>query len=334
MRAKAQWRSIRLLAQVSWLLLAAGATAMAADPPFHGTIFFEREIVRESDPSAFERLEEPGQGRRRMYDRRPGAWVVLEAFLFRASFDDGLSIEVQVNPEFESVETARSEALKYMHAVGQLPTALRRDVKTIWIHKGLNPFGGGNNNLLIHTGQAGEYLASGILEETLIHEAVHTSVDAAHARAPAWVAAQQADPVFISTYARDHPQREDLAESYLPYFAVRYRADRIQPNLGEIIQRSIPNRIAYFDAQDFDMYPVVPRPPLALRQPEFDSLRGIVRLRWTSKTNRVYAIEASSELANWREVAGTIRAADDKTEFELNHALFAPGSFFRVRQDP
>ena len=92
-------------------------------------------------------------------------------------------------------------------------------METVWIHRGTEPFGGGNNNLLIHTGRADLYAADGILEETLVHEAAHTSLDAAHASAPAWLAAQSADPTFISTYARDFPNREDIAESVLPYLA-------------------------------------------------------------------------------------------------------------------
>ena len=33
--------------------------------------------------------------------------------------------------------------------------------------------------------------------------------------------------MFISEYARDHPDREDIAESFLPYLAVRYRPERL-----------------------------------------------------------------------------------------------------------
>ena len=39
--------------------------------------------------------------------------------------------------------------------------------------------------------------------------------------------AQETDGVFISDYARDFPDREDIAESVLPYFAVRYRPERL-----------------------------------------------------------------------------------------------------------
>ena len=64
-------------------------------------------------------------------------------------------------------------------------------------------------------------------KETLVHEAAHTSLDSAHASAAGWLAAQSADPTFISTYARDFPAREDIAETFVLYLAVRYRSDRI-----------------------------------------------------------------------------------------------------------
>ena len=129
-------------------------------------------------------------------------------------------------------------------------------MKTVSIHKGTQPFGGGNNNLLIHTGQADLYVADGILEEAFVHEAVHTSLDAAHAYASGWRAAQSADGTFISTYARDFPDREDVAESFVTYLAVRYRSDRISESVANTILQTIPNRIEYLDNQSFAMHPM------------------------------------------------------------------------------
>ena len=225
-------------------------------PPFEGTIFIDPDIITPSDPTTFQDLSVAGQGSRTMFDRRVDGWITVEAHLFNANFDDGLSIEIQVNPEFGGSATALAEAEKYARVIGRLPTALREDVETVWIHKGTAPFGGGNNNLLIHIGQADRYLQDGILEETFVHEAAHTSLDATHASAPGWLAAQSADPTFISTYARDFPVREDIAESFLPYLAIRYRLERISPSLANTIMQTMPNRIAYFDNQSFDMHPI------------------------------------------------------------------------------
>ncbi|MCE7993466.1 MAG: hypothetical protein HEP71_15875 [Roseivirga sp.] len=227
-----------------------------SEPPFYGTIFLEQNIIVDSDPNAFISIAPAGMEMRTMYDRRVEKFIQTKAFLFEATYADDLTIEVQVNQEFESVSKALPYARKYARAVGFLTTELRKDVQTIWIHKGLKLFGGGNNNILIHTEQALAYEKDGILEETLVHEASHTSLDSYHARNEDWVKAQTSDISFISTYARDNPQREDISETYLLYMALRFKPDRISDQLKEIILKTIPNRIKYFDQQSFSMFPM------------------------------------------------------------------------------
>jgi len=248
---------------VAILLTACGGADGPADrsplppePPFSGTIFIDPDIISESDPTAFTGVRFAGQASRRMFDRRVADWITVEAFLFDATFDDGLAVEIQVNPEFLTEAASQVLAERYAEAIGRLPTALRVDVETVWIHSGVEPFGGGNRNILIHVGQADLYVADGILEETLLHEAAHTSLDAAHRAAPGWLAAQDADPTFISSYARDFPNREDIAESIVPYVAVRFRPDRISGSLRAVIEETIPNRLRYFDSLGLDMHPI------------------------------------------------------------------------------
>ena len=238
----------------SFLLCQDGSLVL--DPPYSGTIFIDPDIITENDLSTFLEAPYAGQGVRTMYDRRVNDWITVTAYLFNASFNDGLTCEIQVNPEFSSSDSAFIEAEKYGIEIGRLPTALRLDVETVWIHKGIQPFGGGNNNILIHVGQALNYINDGILEETLVHEAAHTSLDAYHSGSSGWLSAQTLDGEFISTYARDFPDREDIAESFLPYLAIRYRSDRIDQITYDIITETIPNRIQYFDDQSFDMYPI------------------------------------------------------------------------------
>ena len=191
-----------------------------------------------------------------MFDRRADAFVLTDAYLFDAAFEDATVVEVQVNAEFGDPVLAERHAAFYARAIGQLPAGLRTWVETVWVHRGDQPFGGGNDNILIHTGKAAEYLRDGVLEEILMHEAAHTSLDPVHAAADAWLAAQVADGKFISDYARDHPRREDVAESFGPFFAVRHRPERISRDMAETIQATIPNRIEFFDRLELDMHPV------------------------------------------------------------------------------
>ncbi|MFT7674227.1 MAG: hypothetical protein ACI845_002644 [Gammaproteobacteria bacterium] len=232
-------------------------------PPFEGTIWITGDIITPSDPSLFSNLSYQGIESRVMYDRRNGGeWVTQDAFIFPANFTDELSTEIQVNPEFDFGQ-AQTEAFKYAKLIGQLPTALREGVETMWIHRGEFAYGGGNKNIMVHTGMTEVYQNwdTGIVEETLLHEAVHSSLDEDFypANAPlraGWDIAVAQDTAYISTYARDNPVREDLSELLPLYVAVRYFPERIDENTRDKILSSSINRILFLDAQDFnfDLY--------------------------------------------------------------------------------
>lgn len=233
------------------------ATSTYAQPPYWGTIFMDADIITASDPSTIQSTTYAGRGMVFTFDRRVNNWVYINAYLFNVVWNDGLSSVAQVNPEFGSVAAASVEAQKYGFLIGQLPYVLRVDVDEIWIHKGTQPFGGGNNSILIHTGQSTVYENSGIIEETLVHEACHTSLDAAHAASSGWLAAQSQDNQFISNYAQSNPTSEDIAESYLTWLAVRYRQNRISMQDYYTILYTIPSRLSYFDAMNANMNPFV-----------------------------------------------------------------------------
>ena len=247
------------LAPVTFLLFSLACAApepVSQEPPYRGTAFIAPDLIVASDPSALRSLDSAGRDTRRMFDRRADAFVLTDAYLFDAAFEGAMVVEVQVNAEFGDAATAERHAAFYARAIGQLPAGLRTRVETVWIHRGDTPFGGGNDNILIHTGKAAEYLRDGVLEEILMHEAAHTSLDPVHAAADAWLAAQAADGGFVSDYARDHPRREDVAESFGPFFAVRHRPERIPRDMGETIEATMPNRIEFFDRLELDMHPV------------------------------------------------------------------------------
>ena len=108
----------------------------------------------------------------------------------------------------------------------------------------------------IYTGQGREYIRDGFVEEVFLHEGGHLSLDLAHVNSAGWRAAQEADGVFISDYARDFPEREDIAESILPYFAVRYRPERLT-EAARVCDLGRPSRIVWSTStsRGFDMSP-------------------------------------------------------------------------------
>lgn len=245
-------RSVLALSQFGlWVVLAcqiavADQPASKERPPFHGTIFDFPDLITEADPTAFLKLEFVERTERQMFDRRLDRFASFSVFLFKAEFNDTEPIEVAVNREFETEAAARTEAEFYTKAFGRLPLMLRKEIDGLHIQAGKKLFGGGRN-VLIHVDQGKEYYRDGILEETLGHEAAH-ALDERHARDAKWLAAQEKDQRFISTYAQENPYREDIAESVIPYLAVRHRPQRISKDQRDTIESTIPERLLYFDA--------------------------------------------------------------------------------------
>ena len=222
------------------------APAKTKRPPYRGTIFDFPELMRDSDATAFQALSFVEQGQRKMFDRRIDRVDEFSVFVFRATFHDAEPIEIAVNREFESQQKAGEQAEFYAKAFGRLPLFLRQEIDALHIQAGDQLFGGGRN-ILIHTEQGEKYQRSGILEETLGHEAGH-ALDRQYARHPEWKSAQDKDQQFISTYALENPYREDIAESIIPYFAVRLRPERITSEQRQKVELVIPARLAYLDS--------------------------------------------------------------------------------------
>jgi hypothetical protein len=162
-----------------------------------------------------------------MFDRRTASFNQVNCHLFLTQFkDETKTVEIQVNPEF-SIEEASTEANLYGEAIGRIPKCLRTKVKTVWIHKGTmeHLWGGGNDNLLIHTACGQNYISKDLIDAAFMHEATHTSLDPVHLHTAHYRDIQKSDNNFVSPYAKENPDREDLAESFAPWFITRYRKD-------------------------------------------------------------------------------------------------------------
>lgn len=229
-----------------------------------GTSQSFKNVIKNNDPTTFNnKLDYVEQKSKKMFDRRYNSYKDVDAYLFNANYTDGSNIKIYVNSE-DFIQTKASEyASQYAKVIGQLPKALRKQVNSVWIHGGKNPFGGDknpygdDNYLLIHVEQGDEYIKQEILEEVLIHEACHASLDILYANNSKWKndwkKAQEKDNAYISKYAKDFPEREDIAESFLAYFAYKYRKDRISDYDYEYIEKTIQNRIKFFDSLKLDM---------------------------------------------------------------------------------
>ena len=140
----------------------------------------------------------------------------------------------------------RSElARRFALPLGQLPTSLRAGIARLGVHGGDEAFHAGTGGIVVYTGMADQRETYAHLEESLFHEAVHASWDDQHRLSDGWVAAQAADGGFLTDYAAERPDREDLAESALFAFAILHHPDRFPPVDTADTLQAIPHRIAY-----------------------------------------------------------------------------------------
>lgn len=253
------------------VFLPAAAAAAQSTTVLPQTVWLYNNIIDSSDPSSFRTVTYEGQGVREFYDRDSDRWLMLNVYLFDVQFD-GRRTEFQVHEEYGSRTAARQQVDAYAAVLGRLPRVLLSNAKEVEISitaktsstTSLDPGepvvqASQSGIFHIYTERAEEVARDGFLEEVLIHEGGHVSLDSAHARSPGWRAAQQADETFITPFAREHSEREDIAESIWAYFVVNYRPERISTSNHDAIRDGIPNRLAYFDKQQFDMSPYIRR---------------------------------------------------------------------------
>jgi len=236
-------------------------------PIAHGSIWIDEigktlnDISNTIDITTYQQnsKEYKGQSRRTMHDKRHSSnngWIKNVPHLYDVHFLDGIKVEFQINNEFTKTKADELCEL-YAKLIGKLPYCLinREFFKTVWIHDGDYNWGGGNNNIQIHHGRYNEYLRKDIVLETLIHEGCHTSLDPMYKKSDTWKQAQNKDNYFITDYGQLHPVREDLAETFLVYFALRCKPNRLNNFMINLISKKLQHRIKFFDSLNLDMRP-------------------------------------------------------------------------------
>lgn len=236
-------RFVALLA----VFLICGPSHSGNAPPFSSMADTVFDVIRTEDASAFLCLSDEGRGQRQMWDKRADAEFTHDAYLFRAYFADSAPITFVVNPEFESTDAARAEVLRYTHGLGQLPAVLREGINQFGIHKGREGFHAGFGKVFMYQDQATLRIEENKLEESLMHEAVHASLDRRWRLAPEWLKAQVTDGKFLTRYGEDNPQREDLADTMVFAWGVLRHPGRIPPVDTDEILSQVPARLAVID---------------------------------------------------------------------------------------
>ena len=267
-------------ALVAALLLGGVGLHAQQTPPYAGTLWdLPSNLLSSTDPSSFRSITYLGLLERHMLIFEDNAYIGMTepVHVFNVSFGRR-DIEFQFYPEYGGEDAALEEAERYADIFGRMPWAIMSLVREVEFQKDGPRSASGfpiwwprpesAGTMSIHTDHAFEQaVRRGFMEEVFLHEGVHVSLEHEHRETPEWLAAQEADPTFISTYARDNPLREDFAETVPAWFAVRFRPELLSMRDYEAILDAIPNRLAYLDRQNFDMSPyrrVAPVPALPL----------------------------------------------------------------------
>lgn len=219
-------------------------------PPYQGTVWITPDVLISSDPNSFQNIRYAGRELRWFWDGKE--WARENIYKFRARFATRTT-EISVHPEYLNREAALEVAEKYALSAGRLPSTFLSNINEIQLKRDIRS--AANRSGQIHLDSAEWIIEDGWIEELLIHESTHASLDTLYAEDPLWFEAQMLDSVFISDYAKDHPGREDVAESILVWFAVRYFPERLTEQDYRRFLHTMPNRLHYFDQQKMDMSP-------------------------------------------------------------------------------
>lgn len=224
--------------------------AEVAAPYRSSVVGTDFDFITEDDPSAFERLEFIGFKEFEMPDKRgTGEPLVQDAYVFAAHFSDGTRIEIALDKDFGSRETAEQDASRYGPRLGRLPSLYRRNIRHITVN-----FGGVDTTAFaedkghfftIYSGNATKRIGTNDLEETFFHEGTHASIQERYMDSPEWKDAVARDGAYITEYAKTSDQ-EDFAESALFAYTIIHHPERLPESEREKIEKVIPNRIAFF----------------------------------------------------------------------------------------
>ena len=238
----------------------------AASYIFKKNLWTNCNILSDKDQSTLRNIKYIEKKRVKGWDRRKrnaDGWSenFFTAFIFFSTFENNQIITIRVNSEFKTKEEAQKQAFKYGKIYGQLPNFLRSNLNTITIHKGKKSWGGGNNDILIHT-ETKDYSNKkngDCVEEIMLHESAHVSLDwfwGGSLKKKPWMEAAKADGMFISKYAKRNKKSEDVAETINWWIAVRCKSNSISKLDTKKILEGIPNRLKYLDKQNFNTYPL------------------------------------------------------------------------------
>lgn len=248
-----------------FLLLLIASPALA-DPLFPNSVTSnDLDFIHDADPAAAYCLRLTGRMRAEMPDKRHDELFADDVRIFAAAFGDGPTVELWLHPAIVTEEEATTLATAVADAVAKLPTGMRALLHHVVIHDGDETAFAEDKGrfFILYADSIRARLSTHDLQETVFHESVHATLDIPHAESAAWRAAQTADAAFLTTYAAENPEDEDMAETALFAWAVLNHPGRLPPEIKAAVTALVPARLAYFDG----LFATLPPPDPAIPAP-------------------------------------------------------------------
>ncbi len=233
----------------SLTFLAVIPSQAASDPIVQNSMgSHELDFIKSDDPGVFSCINYEGRVRAEMPDPRRDELFADGVFSYSAWYEDGTSVGIWVHPGVGSQEDARKLALQAADPVGKLPTIMRSKLDHVVIHKGSLPAFSEDKGrfFVLYSENMATRLRYQYLEETIFHLSVHATLDHPMSDSAAWKKAQLADAGFVTGYARDRPDEEDMAESALFAWALLFHPGRLPGSVEDRVRKIMPNRLAFF----------------------------------------------------------------------------------------
>ena len=229
------------------LFVVLGVQSMA-EPLFYSSVTSnDIDYITKRDPSAYGCKTYIGTDLKEMPDGQGGPLMRDGTHVFELHFKDGVEMQVWVSAAVGSERSAAKQVVKIQQPLGKLPTMMRREIGHVVIHQGdRGAFAEDQGHFFVlHTNNIAKRISTHDLEETVFHEAMHASVQSKLLKSSKWRSAVRKDKGHVTEYSQTDAQ-EDFAETGLMIYTYLRDPDRLPANVRSAMERTIPNRIAFW----------------------------------------------------------------------------------------
>ncbi len=241
------------VAAVSTIFLVSScAQSGSQTPPIfpNSVVSNDLDFITKEDAHAFACLIFSGRESREMPGNPSDEILVDRTFIFTAQFKDRADLEIWAHPDFDTVENAQKHVEMIVEPLGRLPSFMRQRLAHVVLHEGDEAAFGEDKGhfFVLYSENVKKRIRSHDIEETIFHESVHATLDNDYLKSADWIEAQKSDAAYITRYAAEQPDKEDMAESALFAYTILYHPGRLPGGVERQVKTLMPNRLAYFSA--------------------------------------------------------------------------------------